>query len=162
MIRPFTPDDEDALIAVWLASTIPGQAFLPEAHWRAMEPEIRDELLPISQTWVVEENGALVAFMSLLGNMIGGLFTHPDHQGHGHGRALIEHAHERFDPLLVEVFVANREALGFYRTCGFVDHEQRIDESSGLLELILRMERNDQSPNIGSVSGSSTRPTPRP
>ncbi len=39
MIRAFEPADEDDLIRVWLASTIPGQAFLPEEHWRAMEPE---------------------------------------------------------------------------------------------------------------------------
>ena len=82
MIRAFTAEDEDDMIHLWLASTIPGQSFLPEEHWRAMEPEIR-ELLPIAETWLVEQDGEMVAFMSLLDNMIGGLFTHPDHQGKG-------------------------------------------------------------------------------
>ncbi len=125
---------------MWLASTIPGQSFLPEEDWRAMEPEIREQLVPIAETWVVEEDGELVAFMSLLDNMIGGLFTHPDHQGKGHGRALVEHARERFDPVLVEVAEANRKAIGFYRSCGFVDHELRVDEGSGLPLLILRLQ----------------------
>ncbi len=40
MIRAFEPADEDDMIRVWLASTIPGQSFLAEKHWRAMEPEI--------------------------------------------------------------------------------------------------------------------------
>ncbi len=69
--------------------------------------------------------------MSLLGNLIGGLFTHPDHQGRGHGRALVEHARERYDPVFVEVFAANEKAIRFYRRCGFVDHERRVDEESG-------------------------------
>ncbi len=139
MIRAFEPADEDDMIRVWLASTISGQSFLPEEHWRAMEPEIR-ELVPIAEIWVVEEDGELVAFMSLLDNLIGGLFTHPDHQGKGHGRALVEHARGRFDPVLVEVAEANNKAIGFYRSCGFVDHERKVDEGSGLSLLILRLQ----------------------
>ena len=139
MIRALELADEDDLIRVWLASTISGQSFLPEEHWRAMEPVIRGELIPIAETWVVEEQGELVAFMSLLDDLIGGLFTHPDHQGKGHGRALVEHARERYSPVFVEVFEANEIAIRFYRSCGFVDHQRRVDEDSGLSQLILRL-----------------------
>lgn len=141
MIRAYRPGDEDALIALWLASTIPGQPFLPEDHWRAMEAEIRDCLMPIAETWVADEDGELVAFMALLGNLIGGLFTHPRHQGKGYGRALIDHASSRFDPLFVEVFEANERAIGFYRRRGFVDDLRKTDPESGLPQLILRLER---------------------
>lgn len=136
MIRSYDPNDEDALIAVWLASTIPGQSFLPEEHWRAMEPEIR-ELLSLTETWVAEHSGEIVAFISLLDNMIGGLFTHPDHQGKGYGRALIEQARGGHDRLLVEVFEANIPAVGFYQSCGFAAYQRKIDEGSGLSLLIL-------------------------
>jgi putative acetyltransferase len=144
MIRAFEPNDADDLIRVWIASTIPGQSFLPEEHWRAMEPVIREDLMPIAETWVVEEDGELVAFMSLLDDLIGGLFTHPDHQGKGHGRALIEHARERYDPVFVEVFEANEGAKRFYRRRGFVDYRRRVDKESGLLQLIMRLENPDQ------------------
>jgi putative acetyltransferase len=146
MIRRLDPVEVDELIRVWLASTIPGQSFLPEAHWRAMEGEVRDQLLPIAETWVVEEDGAMVAFMSIIDDLIGGLFTHPDHQGKGHGRALVEHARLLHDPVFVEVFEANEKAIGFYRFCGFVDHEVRVDEESGLPQLILRLEDAPPSP----------------
>lgn len=132
------------MIRVWIASTIPGQSFLPEEHWRAMEPAIREDLMPIAETWVVEEDGELVAFMSLLDDLIGGLFTHPDHQGKGHGRALIEHARERYDPVFVEVFEANADAKRFYRRRGFVDYQRRVDKESGLPQLIMRLENPDQ------------------
>jgi len=81
---------------------------------------------------VVEEDGELVAFMSVIDDLIGGLFTHLDHQGNGHGRALVEHARQLYDPVSVEVFEVNERAIGFYRSCGFVDHERRVDEESGL------------------------------
>ncbi len=137
-IRPYTPADEDVVVDVWLAATIPGQAFLPEEHWRAMEPEIRG-LMTVAEMWVVEDGGEIVAFMALLDDLIGGLFTHPDHQGRGHGRALIEHARAGHDPLYIEVFEANERAVALYRRCGFTGHESRVDEGSGLIQLILRM-----------------------
>jgi ribosomal protein S18 acetylase RimI-like enzyme len=52
----------------------------------------------------------------------------------------VEHARGRFDLVLVEVFEANEQAIGFYWRCGFVDHERRVDEASGLPQLILRLE----------------------
>ncbi len=140
MIRRLLTDEVDDLIEVWLASTISGQSFLPEAHWRAMETDVRDDLLPIAETWVVEVDGTLVAFMSVIGDLIGGLFTHPDHQGKGYGSALIEHARGRYDPVFVEVFEANGKAIGFYRSRGFVDHDRRMDGESGLPQLILKLE----------------------
>lgn len=132
MLRPYIPADEDDVIRVWLAATIPGQSFLPEEHWRSLEPMIREKFMPIADTFVVEEDGELVAFMSLLDNLIGGLFTDPAHQGRGHGRTLVEHARTLHDPLLVEVFQANAAALGFYRSCGFVDQEAKVDDMTGL------------------------------
>ena len=140
MVRAFEPRDIDDVVGVWLASTIPGQAFLAEEYWRKMEPVVRNELMPIAETWVVEEEGEVVAFMSVLGNLIGGLFTHPDHQGRGYGRVLVEHARMTYDPVFVEVFEANTAARRFYQNCGFVDHERRVDEDSGLPQLILRLE----------------------
>jgi putative acetyltransferase len=147
LIRALEPADVDDLIRVWLASTIPGQSFLPEAHWRAMEHDVREQLLPIAETWVVEEDGEVVAFMSIIDDLIGGLFTHPDHQGKGYGRVLVEHARLLHDPVLVEVFEANVKAIGFYRSCGFVDHEAQVDEESGLPQLILRLEEAPSNPS---------------
>lgn len=42
--------------------------------------------------------------------------------------------------MLLEVAEANEKAIGFYRRCGFADHERRDDEALGLPLLILRLE----------------------
>ena len=139
MIRPFAPSDEDDLVRVWLASTIPGQDFLPEKHWLDQESVVREHFIPLAETWVVEVEGEFVAFASVLGDMIGGLFTHPDHQGKGHGRALVAHARTLHDPLQVEVFRVNAKAIAFYESCGFVEESAHIDEGTGLEAVIMEM-----------------------
>jgi putative acetyltransferase len=140
MIRRYRPTDEDELIRVWLASTIPGQDFLPEEFWRFEEPMVREQLLPIAETWVVEEDGELVAFVSLLGEVIGGLFTHPDHQGRGYGRALVEHVRAEHPIVRVEVFRDNARAVAFYEHRGFVEESAAPHPEAGLEAVIMRLD----------------------
>ncbi len=122
MIRAFEPADEDDMIREWLASTIPGQSFLPEEHWRAMEPEIR-ALVPIAEIWVVDEDGEIVAFMSLLVYLSGGLFTHPDQLGKGLGRALVVFIRRRE----VVQFVANNAGRAHYDTDKTKPYQKAVD-----------------------------------
>jgi putative acetyltransferase len=140
MIRRYRPADEDDLIRVWLASTIPGQNFLSEEFWRSEEPVVREQLLPIAETWVVEEEGELVAFISLLEEVIGGLFTHPDHQRRGHGQALVKHVRERYPVVRVEVFRKNRKAIAFYEHCGFIEESAAPHPETGLEAVIMRVD----------------------
>lgn len=151
-IRPYRSSDEAAVIEVYLSATIPGQSFLPERFWRESVPEIRDVLMPIAETWVLEDGDRVVAFASLLddgqgGRLIGGLFTRPDYQSRGYGAALVNHVGALHDRLSVEVFAANERAHAFYLRCGFVDHERRANVATGLAEIVMAMKRpqDDQS-----------------
>ena len=138
-IRAYRPEDEDAVIDVFLAATVPGQDFLPAAFWRAEVPVLREQLLPQAETWVVVDDGEIVATASLLGELIGGLFTLPEHQGRGHGRALVEHVHALHDPVWVEVFRKNERAMGFYERCGFVEESASVHPETGLEAVIMRL-----------------------
>jgi putative acetyltransferase len=139
MIRQYRDQDLEVVLDIYLAAATAGQPFLPAEFWENDIPVIRDELMPIAETWVVDADGEVLAFISVLDNVIGGLFTRPDHQGRGHGRALVEYVRERVDPLFVEVFEANHDAVDFYRNRGFVDHAARQNKESGLTELILQL-----------------------
>ena len=140
VLRHFEPGDEDELVRVWLAATIPGQDFLSEEYWRSQEPLVREHFIPLADTWIVEQDGELVAFMSILDNMIGGLFTQPDHQGKGYGRVLVEHARTLHEIVRVEVFRANLRATAFYESCGFVEESSKLDDATGLEAVIMRVD----------------------
>ncbi len=140
VLRHFEPADEDELVRVWLASTIAGQDFLSEEYWRSQEPVVREHFIPIADTWIVEQDGEFVAFMSILDHTIGGLFTHPDHQGNGYGRVLVEHARTLHEIVRVEVFRANVRAKAFYESCGFVEENSKLDEATGLEAVLMRVD----------------------
>lgn len=139
MIRAYRDEDQDVVLDIYLEASISGQDFLPPGFWEEDVPEIRDELIPIAETSVLEIDGDVVAFLSMVDDLIGGLFTRPGHQGRGHGTALIEHVRRTQDSLRVEVFVANTAAVAFYRNRGFVEIERTIESRSGLPLLIMQL-----------------------
>ncbi len=138
MIRRYQPADIAAVLDVFVEASIAGQSFLSADFWRDQAAVVRDELMPIAETWVVEEDGAVVAFVSMLDHTIGGLFTSPSQQGKGYGTALVEHVAARYRPLFVEVFAKNVAAVQFYRGRGFGDYQERRNPETDLLELVLK------------------------
>ena len=56
---------------------------------RITEADYKAALTELGRTWVVEEDGEVVAFATgYRSGSIWALFVHPDHEGRGHGHAL--------------------------------------------------------------------------
>ncbi|WP_435955772.1 N-acetyltransferase [Dryocola sp. BD626] len=126
MIRPLLAGEMDVLIALWLASTIHAHPFIAETYWRESESIVRNVYIPQSQTWVYEEQGRVVGFISILDErFVGALFVDERYSGQGVGGALIGHVKARFPELSLEVYQKNQRAVHFYHKQGF-----RIEESA--------------------------------
>ncbi len=102
--------------------------------------EIREKYLTIAESWVFEKEGRVVGFISLIGNAVGGVFVTPGRQGHGIGRALLDHARASRDHLDAEVFEANQIGQAFYDAYGFDVVGTRVDEKTGQSLLRLRLD----------------------
>lgn len=133
MIRPTTPDDTAALLA--LANAAIG--FSP------------DELNELSQTltdyfdgssdafWLVDDdNGPVAAAYCAPERMTNGTWNllfiavHPEHQGQGRGTAMVQYVEETLTVkgahlLLVETLASFEQTRAFYRRCGY-EEEARI------------------------------------
>jgi GNAT superfamily N-acetyltransferase len=158
-IRAVEPRDAVAVANIFLAARA-GMTYLPRLHsdddTRAY---IRHVVVQELETWVCENEGRVVGFGALSGDMLEHLYVHPDAQGRGVGTDLLAHA-KRLRPggFRLWVFQKNERARRFYERNGFFlaeltdggDNEER--EPDALYEW-------SPSPQIVSREGWRTAPT---
>ncbi len=139
-IRKALPADSPTLLRIWLEASRAGHPFLGEAVLQEQLPLLRDVYIPNADNWVAEEE-AILGFIGLVANHIGGLFVAPEAHRRGVGRALVAHASARLGELTVEVYERNASAAAFYRSCGFQEAGRKTVDDEGRPFPLLRMRR---------------------
>jgi ribosomal protein S18 acetylase RimI-like enzyme len=126
VVRRAGRDDADTVAALWLAAR---RAAVP-----AIPPPVHDDddvrhwlserlLTPGSETWVVEQDGALRGLLVLRDDWIDQLYVAPEHTGRGFGSKLVRFAQGRRTLLQLWTFQSNTSARRFYERHGFVARE---------------------------------------
>ena len=141
-IRPYRPKDVEQILDVWEDASGVGHPFLTESFVADERVRIRDVYLPSAATWVLEERGRVVGFISLIDNEIGALFVEPKSHRRGFGRALMEFAITQRRTLELEVFKDNAGARAFYEGCGFVVASERTHDETGHQMLRMTYDRD--------------------
>ena len=134
MIRRYRETDCDAILEVWSAASLVATPFLSDEFMTDERDKIRTIWLPKAETWIFEADAIVVGFVSLVGNEVGGIFVHPDHQGRGIGRALMDRAASLRDELTLDVFEDNAVGRRFYDRYGF-QFEHKLSILSPFLSL---------------------------
>lgn len=115
-----TPEDYDEILHVWEMSVRHTHDFLTEEHIQFYKPLVRKHYLPAVELFVIRNaNGKIAAFMGLSDELIEMLFVHPDEQGKGYGKRLMEYARDKKQMDKVDVNEQNEKALQFYLHLGF-------------------------------------------
>jgi putative acetyltransferase len=136
-IRPATPADHVALLALWLASVRATHAFLDEHDIQALIPIVRDDALPNLEVWVMQRKALVSGFIGLSGAHVEALFVAPECFRQGCGQALLAHARQLKGMLTVDVNEQNPQALAFYIANGFkVQGRSPIDASGNPFPLL--------------------------
>ncbi len=150
MIRPFTlrpyrAEDEDAAIALWLATwekAYPAIDFAARVPW--WRERWRNELVPNAAIIVAEEAGRLVGFVTIDAKAyLDQLVVAPDQWGSTLADTLIDEA-KRLSPDSITLLVNddNARAIRFYERNGFVHAGKDVNPTSG--RPVLKMEWKPQ------------------
>ncbi|MBW7981017.1 N-acetyltransferase [Enterobacillus tribolii] len=141
MIRPATEQDTDALMALWLTSTTQAHPFIAPAYWQESAFLVRNTYLPSALTWLEEQDGRIVGFISVLEQaFIGALFVDEAFFGTGAGYRLMQQAKALYPRLWLEVYRRNHRAMAFYLRQGFSIQETEFNEETGHHTVVMMWE----------------------
>lgn len=120
MITQPAPHDYDQLLSLWEASVRSTHHFLTEDDIRFYKPLVRNEYFPAVELYILRNDaGKIAAFMGLSPELVEMLFVHPDEQGKGYGKQLMEYALHEKHIYKVDVNEQNEQARLFYQHIGF-------------------------------------------
>lgn len=143
MIRPAVKQDMPAIMALWLVSTTEAHPFISAQYWRESEAVVRDTYLPNALTWVAEDKGEIIGFISVLEQQfIGALFVEKSYHGKGIGQLLMMHVKMIFPQLMLEVYLENHRALRFYQREGFQTQDTQFNEDTQHKTAIMLWEKS--------------------
>ena len=111
-IRLMTDKDMDSLIDIWLAASKEAHHFISRILG-IKQKDMRNVYLPMADTYVLEEAGTTVGFISTVQHALAALFVHPRDQGKGYGRALLQFVKDRDPKLELKVYKENGNAFRF-------------------------------------------------
>ncbi len=136
-IRKYIDKDCEAVIEIWYAASLVATPFLSDEFLTREREQIREVWMPSAETWVFETEGSVVGFIALLDNEVGAIFVHPEAQGRGVGRALMDHAASTRDSLYLDVFKENAIGRRFYDRYGFKYQFEHVQEETGRTQMRL-------------------------
>ena len=139
MIRKFSGPDMDAVLNICLEASIQAHSFIEREFWESNIDDMRNVYLPASETYVYVEDGVVKGFLSLADNTVAALFISPEFQGRGIGKEFLDMARGIRKSLELCVYKKNIRAFDFYKRYGFKVVEERVDERSGEIEVVMRM-----------------------
>ena len=140
MIRQLQNKDIDKIMGIWLESTIYAHKFISKEYWNENYNIVKDVYIPISKTFVYEDNDDIRGFISVINNdFIGALFVEKNYQSQGIGKSLIDYAKNLYDNLSLAVYKENEKALEFYKKMGFKIISENINEDTNCVEYIMKL-----------------------
>lgn len=139
MIRKLENKDINIIMDIWLKSTIKAHNFIDENYWRKNYNNVKNIYIPISDTFVYEDNGRIKGFISIINNdFIGALFVDVNSQGMGIGSKLIDYAINIYENLSLSVYKDNENAFAFYKNKNFKILSEEVNKETKFLEYIMK------------------------
>ena len=140
MIRQLQNKDIDKIMGIWLESTIYAHKFISKEYWNENYNIVKDVYIPMSKTFVYEDNDDIRGFISIINNdFIGALFVEKNYQSQGIGKSLIDYAKNLYDNLSLAVYKENEKALEFYKKMEFKIISENINEDTNCVEYIMKL-----------------------
>jgi ribosomal protein S18 acetylase RimI-like enzyme len=161
-LRPYTPADLGAVMAIWRRASEAGHPFLSAAELDADAHLVRTLYIPGAEITVAEADGRILGCATLVGSFVGGLFVDPAAHRRGIGRRLMAHAERLRGPLTLEVYLDNPLARAFYTALGYREILCQITDDQGRPHPLVRMTTAEDAASALPAPARPPRAVPLP
>lgn len=144
MIRLLKKNETEinTIMRIWKDATIKAHAFIPEEYWNESYSVVKEEYIPIAETYVYVDNDVIKGFVSIIDqSFIGAIFVDTKFQGEGIGSQLINHVVSRYNSLELAVYKDNDRSVYFYKKIGFQALREERNKETDKIEIIMRYNR---------------------
>ncbi len=139
-IRPYRPEDEEAVVGLWSRATRIAHPFIADEGTGERERKLREIYLVHADNWVAEIPArGVIGLLGMLDAEIGGLFVDPSAQKSGIGRQLVAHALTLHPTVTLDVFELNTTARAFYTRLGFREITRHLDPDTNCTLITLEL-----------------------
>ncbi len=128
IIREFQLNDLDEVMQIWLAGNLKAHPFVAPSYWKEYLPLVRQALLQ-AEVIVAVSNDKIVGFAGMQDDYLAGIFVQEEFQHQGVGRQLISAIKQTHSSITLEVYLANEQAVHFYRQQDFMVIKGQVDKT---------------------------------
>jgi len=124
VLRRATPEDGDAVAEIFRAARADQAPAIPDLHTPEEHRTFFGAAIREHEVWVAEQDGQLVGFAFLRGELLSHIYVHPRAQNRGVGKALLDKTKERLPAgFTLWTHQPNAQARHFYEREGLVPVE---------------------------------------
>ena len=142
MIKIYTDEYLNRLLDIWNDASRKAHHFLSEEFLKKERHDIENVFLKSASTYLYFVDDRPAGFISMIGNIVGGLFVDPVYWNKGIGTKLLDYAVELIGDLELEVFKENERAVKFYINYGFKIVNEEIHYSAKRPVYLMKLERS--------------------
>ncbi len=136
MIRELRKADINKIADIWLDTNIKAHYFIPAQYWKSNFESVK-AALPQAEVYVYEHDKETQGFIGLNDEYVEGIFVSDKMQSQGIGKILLNHAKEKRNKLLLNVYQKNTRAVSFYQREGFEIQHNGLDEATGEKDYVM-------------------------
>ncbi|WP_409344586.1 N-acetyltransferase [Paenibacillus sp. MBLB4367] len=136
-IRLYTENDVDKMVEIWFEGSKLAHNFIKEDYWKSNQSAMKEKYFPMSQSHVLEVDGIIVGFISMIDDYLAALFVDPNEQGKGYGKILLNYVKDQKACMSLQVYHENESAIRFYQKNGFIISSESIDENTSAKEYVM-------------------------
>lgn len=142
MIQEASIQDYPRLLDIWISAVKATHDFLLPEDFEYYKSQLVSSYFPSVKLFICKIDGIITGFAGIYENKIEMLFVHNDYRGRGMGKELLQYLVNRFGVNEVEVNEQNLQAIGFYKSFGFITKKRSDFDSAGrpypLITMVLK------------------------